>query len=64
MYSGVCGKMQVKIIDSFFYDIIPGKTYKVLDKPGLWIVTEHDHEFNLIGKYNNENYVVEYEIVK
>jgi len=56
--------MQVKIIDSFFYDIIPGKTYKVLDKPGLWIVTEHDHEFNLIGKYNNENYVVEYEIVK
>lgn len=56
--------MQVKIIDSFFYDIIPDKIYEVLDKPGLWIVTEYNHEFNLIGKYNKENYVVEYEIVK
>lgn len=56
-------KYQVKIIDSFFYDITPGKVYNVLNKPGMWIVTDHNIEFNLTGEYNNENYVVEYEII-
>lgn len=56
-------KTQVKIVDSFFYDIIPGKIYSVIDKPGMWIQTEYGIEFNLTGEYNNENYVVDYEIV-
>jgi len=55
---------KVKIIGSFFNDVIAGKVYDVLDKKGTWIVTDLGLEYNLEGSYNQENYVIQYEIVK
>ncbi|QFR55661.1 hypothetical protein JC221_015 [Yersinia phage JC221] len=56
-------KYQVKIIDSFFNDITPGKVYNVINKPGMRITTDQGIEFDLNGEYNRENDVVEYVII-
>ena len=64
MYRGIPRKMQVKIIKSFFSDIKNGNVYDVLDKNGLWIVTDIGVEYNLKGSYNEENHVVHYEIIE